>query len=50
MKLKMSYVEDLYSLDNKTAVVIGGGGVLAGCMAVGLAKAGANIAILDLNL
>ena len=46
----MSYVEDLYSLKGKTAVVIGGGGVLAGCMAEGLAKTGANIVILDLNL
>ena len=46
----MTYLENLYSLEGKTAVVIGGGGVLAGCMAEGLAKAGANIAILDLNL
>lgn len=46
----MSYLEELFSLKNKTAVVIGGGGVLAGAMAEGLAKAGANIAILDLNL
>jgi len=46
----MSYVENLYSLKGETAVVIGGGGVLAGCMADGLAKAGANIAILDLNI
>jgi NAD(P)-dependent dehydrogenase (short-subunit alcohol dehydrogenase family) len=46
----MSYLEELYSLDHQTAVVIGGGGVLAGCMAEGLAKAGADIVILDLNL
>jgi NAD(P)-dependent dehydrogenase (short-subunit alcohol dehydrogenase family) len=46
----MKYVEELYSLENQTAVVIGGGGVLAGCMAEGLAKAGADIVILDLNL
>ena len=46
----MSYLEDLYSLENQTAVVIGGGGVLAGCMAEGLAKADADIVILDLNL
>jgi NAD(P)-dependent dehydrogenase (short-subunit alcohol dehydrogenase family) len=45
----MSYLEELYSLDHKTAVIIGGGGVLAGCMAEGLAKAGADIVILDLN-
>jgi NAD(P)-dependent dehydrogenase (short-subunit alcohol dehydrogenase family) len=46
----MNYIEELYSLENQTAVVIGGGGVLAGCMAEGLAKAGADIVILDLNL
>jgi NAD(P)-dependent dehydrogenase (short-subunit alcohol dehydrogenase family) len=46
----MSYIENLFSLTDKVAVVIGGGGVLAGAMAEGLAKAGANLAILDLNL
>jgi NAD(P)-dependent dehydrogenase (short-subunit alcohol dehydrogenase family) len=35
----------LFSLDNDVAVVIGGGGVLAGAMADGLAAAGARIAI-----
>jgi NAD(P)-dependent dehydrogenase (short-subunit alcohol dehydrogenase family) len=35
----------LFSLDNDVAVVIGGGGVLAGAMAEGLAQAGARIAI-----
>jgi NAD(P)-dependent dehydrogenase (short-subunit alcohol dehydrogenase family) len=39
----------LFSLDGKVAVVIGGGGVLAGAMAAGLAQAGADVAILDLN-
>jgi len=46
----MNFLKELYGLNGKTAVVIGGGGVLAGCMAEGLAKAGANVAILDLNL
>jgi len=46
----MSYIEDMFGLTGKTAVVIGGGGVLAGKMGEGLAKAGANVAILDLNL
>ena len=46
----MSYIEDMFGLKGKNAVVIGGGGVLAGTMADGLAKAGANIAVLDLNL
>jgi len=39
----------LFSLTGQVAVVIGGGGVLAGAMATGLAKAGAEIAILDLS-
>ena len=38
---------DLFSLQGKVAVVVGGGGVLAGAMAEGLAEAGAAIAILD---
>jgi NAD(P)-dependent dehydrogenase (short-subunit alcohol dehydrogenase family) len=38
---------DLFSLEEKVAVVVGGGGVLAGAMAEGLAEAGAAIAILD---
>jgi NAD(P)-dependent dehydrogenase (short-subunit alcohol dehydrogenase family) len=40
---------DLFSLDGKTAVVVGGGGILAGEMAMGLARAGADVVILDLN-
>lgn len=35
----------LFTLENEVAVVIGGGGVLAGAMAEGLAGAGAKIAI-----
>jgi NAD(P)-dependent dehydrogenase (short-subunit alcohol dehydrogenase family) len=42
-------IEDLFSLEGKTAVVVGGGGVLAGEMAIGLAGAGANVVIADLN-
>ena len=40
---------DMFSLEGRVAAVIGGGGVLAGEMALGLAKAGADIAILDFN-
>jgi NAD(P)-dependent dehydrogenase (short-subunit alcohol dehydrogenase family) len=40
---------DLFSLDGLVAVVIGGGGVLAGEMATGLAQAGADIAIVDVS-
>jgi NAD(P)-dependent dehydrogenase (short-subunit alcohol dehydrogenase family) len=39
----------LFSLTGQVAVVIGGGGVLAGAMAAGLADAGAEIAILDVS-
>src|SRR5436305_3934793 len=37
--------DGLFSLDGEVAVVIGGGGVLAGAMAEGLAEADARIAI-----
>jgi NAD(P)-dependent dehydrogenase (short-subunit alcohol dehydrogenase family) len=39
---------ELFSLHDKVAVVVGGGGVLAGEMAMGFAEAGAEVAILDL--
>jgi len=45
----MNY-ENLFSLAGKAAAVVGGGGVLAGEMAMGLASAGADVAILDFNL
>jgi NAD(P)-dependent dehydrogenase (short-subunit alcohol dehydrogenase family) len=40
----------MFQLDDQVAAVIGGGGVLAGSMADALGKAGAKVAILDLNL
>ncbi|MEJ5369164.1 MAG: SDR family oxidoreductase [Bryobacteraceae bacterium] len=40
---------DMFDLTGKAAAVIGGGGVLAGEMALGLAAAGADVAILDCN-
>ena len=42
-------MSDLFDLSGKVAAVIGGGGVLAGEMALGLARAGADIAVLDFN-
>jgi NAD(P)-dependent dehydrogenase (short-subunit alcohol dehydrogenase family) len=39
--------QGLFSLTGQAAVVIGGGGVLGGAMATGLAQAGAEIAILN---
>lgn len=41
--------DNLFSLDGKVAAVIGGGGVLAGEMALGLASYGAAVAVLDYN-
>ncbi len=41
--------DGMFSLDGLVAAVVGGGGVLAGAMAEGLAGAGASIAVLDVN-
>jgi len=41
--------QKLFSLTDKVAAVVGGGGVLAGAMAEGLAGAGADVAVLDYN-
>jgi len=46
----MSYIEEMFDLKGKVAAAIGAGGVLAGEMARGLAKAGAKVAVLDLNV
>lgn len=42
----MPFLDDLFSLKRKVAVIIGGSGVLGGAMAEGLARAGARVAIL----
>lgn len=44
------YLTGMYGLDGKRAAVIGGGGVLAGAMSIALGRAGAKVAVLDLNL
>jgi len=44
------FLQELFGLEGKVAVVIGGGGVLGGVMAEGLAKAGASVAIVDIHL
>jgi NAD(P)-dependent dehydrogenase (short-subunit alcohol dehydrogenase family) len=41
-----SFIQDLFSLQNKTAVITGGTGVLGTSMAKALAKAGANVVII----
>jgi NAD(P)-dependent dehydrogenase (short-subunit alcohol dehydrogenase family) len=43
------YLLDLFGLQDRVTVVTGGGGVLCGCMAKALARAGAKVAVLDLN-
>jgi NAD(P)-dependent dehydrogenase (short-subunit alcohol dehydrogenase family) len=45
----MTYLESLFSLQGKTAVVTGGGGALCGEMASALAKAGAEVVLVDRN-
>jgi NAD(P)-dependent dehydrogenase (short-subunit alcohol dehydrogenase family) len=45
----MPYLETLFSLQDKTAVVIGGTGELCGAMAVAMARAGAEVALVGRN-
>jgi len=45
----VSYPGDLFSLVGKVAVTIGSGGVLGGAMAEALGRAGARVAVLDLD-
>ena len=48
--MKNPSINNLFSLKNKLAVVVGGGGHLCSSMAEGLAMAGASVAILDLRI
>ncbi|MDA1015929.1 MAG: SDR family NAD(P)-dependent oxidoreductase, partial [Planctomycetota bacterium] len=45
----MSYVEDLFGLTGKTAVVIGGTGVLGGAFCEALGGAGAHVCVVGRN-
>ncbi len=45
----MSYLDELFSLDGKTAVVIGGTGELCGEMATTMARAGAEVVLVGRN-
>jgi len=45
----MDYLEKLFSLKGKVAVLTGGGGVLAAEIGKGMAKAGASIILLDIR-
>jgi NAD(P)-dependent dehydrogenase (short-subunit alcohol dehydrogenase family) len=46
----MSYIENLFSVKDKIAVLTGGGGVLAGAIAEGLALAGAKVVLLGRHI
>ena len=43
------YLEQMFSLSGKTAVVTGAGGVLCSQMAAALARAGANVILWDIR-
>lgn len=45
----MNYLEQLFGLEGKVAVLTGGGGVLAAEIGKGMAKAGATIILLDIR-
>ena len=45
----MGYLDDLFNLAGKTAALTGAGGLLVGEMARGLARAGVNVALLDVS-
>ncbi|MCY4324221.1 MAG: SDR family oxidoreductase [Gammaproteobacteria bacterium] len=45
----MAYLEDLFSLTGKTAVVVGGTGELCSAMAIALARAGAEVVLVGRN-
>jgi len=45
----MQYIDKLFNLENKVAVITGGGGVLAGKMAEGLMRSGVKVILLDLK-
>ena len=47
--MKKEYVNNLFSLDNKVALVVGGTGELCGAMAEGLAGAGAHVLLVGRN-
>ena len=45
-----SYINELFSLEGKVAVIIGGGGHICSSLAEGYALAGASLVIVDLRL
>jgi NAD(P)-dependent dehydrogenase (short-subunit alcohol dehydrogenase family) len=47
--MNRQYLSQLYGIQGKVAVLTGGGGVLCGCLSKAFARAGARVAVLDLN-
>lgn len=45
----MNYIDKLFNLQDKVAVITGGGGVLASAIGAGLSQAGMKIAFLDID-
>ena len=41
----MGYIDDIFNLQGKTALITGGGGILAGAIGMGLAKSGVNVVL-----
>ena len=49
MKKFQSHINELFSLEGKVAVIIGGGGHICSSLAEGYARAGASLSIVDLK-
>jgi len=49
IRLSNSFLEEKFGLKDRVAIVTGGGGTLGSAMALGFAKAGANVVISDYN-
>ena len=45
----MEYLKTLFNIENKVAILTGGGGILAGEMANDFLEAGAKVVLLDIN-
>jgi len=50
MAMDQDFLQGLFGLNGKVAVVTGGGGVLCSAMSVALARLGAAVAVMDLSL
>ncbi|MCL1842732.1 MAG: glucose 1-dehydrogenase [Defluviitaleaceae bacterium] len=50
MSKSSDYLYQVFSLDSKTAIVTGAGGGIGAALATGLARAGATVALCDINL